>query len=44
MITKHNKIDIARRPQVLEIIDDHIFKVLVDSSDNHLYMERNEMK
>ena len=44
MITKHNKIDIARRPQVLEIIDDTVFKVLVDSSDDHLYMERNEMK
>ena len=42
MITEHNKIDIARRPQVLEIINDDEFNVLIDNNDDHLYTERRK--
>lgn len=42
MIAEHNKIDIARRPQVLEIMDDNQFTVLIDKNDDHLYTERRK--
>lgn len=40
---KYNKINDARRPQVLEILNDNEFKVLWDANDDNKYMKHSDI-